>query len=67
MLKTVRIAAKGEEVGIVANVEFSIDTSPVTGYGKEKAASMVDERVDNLVREIADMTGTPVFKVKVRG
>jgi len=48
MLKTVRITAKGEDVGIVANVEFSIDTSPVTGYGKGKAASMVEERTDNL-------------------
>jgi hypothetical protein len=67
MLKKARIAAKGEEVSIVVNVEFSIDTSPVTGYGKGKAQSMVDERVDNLVREIADMTGVPVFKVKVKG
>lgn len=67
MLKKARIAAMGEDVSIVVNVEINIDTSPVTGYGKGKAESMVDERVDTLVREIADMTGVPVFKVKVKG
>lgn len=67
MLKKVQITAKGEEVGIAVNVEFSIDTGPASGYDEDRAASMVDERVDNLVREIADMTGVPVFKVKVKG
>lgn len=66
MLKKARIAAVGEDVSIVVNVEINIDTSPGTGYGKGKAESMVDERVDTLVREIADMTGVPVHKVKVK-
>jgi hypothetical protein len=66
MLKKVQITAKGEEVGIVVNVEFSIDTTPRSGYAKGRANDMVDERVDNLVREVADMTGVPVFKVRVK-
>ena len=67
MLKKVQITAKGGDVGIVATVEFSIDTSAESGYDKDKAKSMVDERVDTLVREVSDMTGVPVHKVKVSG
>jgi len=65
MQKKVRITADGEDVGIGATVIFTIDTGEKSGNDKDKVQSMVDERVDNLVREIADMTGVPVFRVKV--
>jgi hypothetical protein len=59
--KKVRIIADGEDIGIGATIVFTIKT----GTTRRRAEKMVVERVDKLVREIADMSATPIFRVGV--
>jgi len=61
MQKKVRIIADGEDIGIGATIVFTIKT----GTTRKWSEKLVTKCVDKLVREIADMSATPIFKVGV--
>ncbi|HMA06058.1 MAG TPA: hypothetical protein VKO45_09065 [Methanomicrobiales archaeon] len=66
MRKTVLIVSRSGDVKMEVTAEFQIDTSAASGYDKENANKMVEERVDTLLREVSDMTGVPIQNVKLR-